>query len=184
MPATDEERIHRSWTAVILEEYDRHPSMTIRDLHKLVYQGCFGGDHLLREPDAFALGLADEWDRLGPSGTTGAALQRVHPSGRVARLHLGPCKARGLSLRELTQQLLGQPLKQGHRDAFEWAWATVLHCARIGEIPFPYSELAQIQLSDEIGHHSPNYGFAAYRILNDAGHPSMREYLYQTGILR
>ena len=158
--------------------------MTVRDLHKLVYQACFGGDHLLRNPDAFVNGLAMEWDRLSIDASQEAALQPIHPSGRVARIHLGPCKAMGLSHHDLSQLLLSQPFKSGDREGYEWAWAVSLHSARSGEIPFSYDRLMQIRLSDEIPHHSPDYGPAAYRIVNDMGYGPTREFLCRLGILR
>ena len=157
--------------------------MTVRDLHKLVYQACYGGDHLLRNPDDFVTGLAKEWDRLPGNAHAGAALQPIHPSGRVARLHLDPCKAMGLSYYALSRLLLSQPLKSGNCEAYEWAWAMVLHSARSGEISFAPDALAHVRPSDEVTHHSPNYGPAAYRILNNLGHGPTRELLCRLGIL-
>jgi hypothetical protein len=156
--------------------------MTNRDVYKLVVQGCLGGDHLLRDEDAFARDLSEEWEQLHPCDARGEALQPIHPSRRVARLHLAVCKARGLPLRELTRLLLDQPLKKGRQEALAWAWASVLHSARVGEIPFTYDELAEIRLSDAIGHHSVQYGPASYRILNDTGTSSMRQFLRDAGI--
>ncbi|MFC2082891.1 hypothetical protein ACFLSG_02485 [Candidatus Bipolaricaulota bacterium] len=184
MPMTDKGRMHYSWADIIADEYQRHSQMTTRDLHKLVYQACFGGDHLLRNPDSFKDNLAMEWNRLPTHASQDPPLQPIHPSGRLARIHLGPCKAMGLSLRDVSQLLLSQPLKAGHREAYEWAWAMVLHCARSGEIPFLYDQLLQIGLSDEISHHGPDYGLAAYRIVNDIGHGPTREFLCRLGIRR
>jgi len=181
---TDKGRMHLTWAGVIADEIQRHPKMTVRDLHKLVVQGCFGGDHLLRSPDAFVDGFAMEWDRLTNDASQETALQPIHPSGRVARIHLGPCKAMGLSHHDLSRFLLSQPSKSGHREACEWAWAMVLHSARSGEIPFSYDQLTQLRLSDEITHHSPDYGPAAYRIVNNLGYGPTREYLCRLGILR
>ena len=158
--------------------------MTARDLHKLVYQACFGGDHLLQDSDGFVSSLAREWDRLPSVATVETALQPIHPSGTVARLHLGPCKAMGLSHHDLSRLLLSQPLKSGHLEAYEWAWAMVLHSARSGEISFTHDALTQVQPSDEISHHSPDYGPASYRILNNLGHGPTREFLCHLGILR
>ena len=181
---TDKGRTHLTWTGIITDEYQRHPNMTVHDLHKLVYQACFGGDHLLRNRDAFMDGFAMEWDRLTNDASQETALQPIHPSGRVARIHLGPCKAMGLSHHELSQFLLSQPFRSGHREAYEWAWTTVLHSARSGEIAFSYDQLTRIRLSDEITHHSPDYGPAAYRIVNDLSHGPTREYLCRLGTLR
>lgn len=180
---TDKGRTYHTWAGIIMDEHRRHPNMTVRDLHKLVVQACFGGDHLLRNPDTFADGLAMEWGRLSAGRAQESALQPIHPSGRVARIHLGPCKAMGLSHHDLAQLLLAQPFKSGHRQACQWAWAMVLHSARSGEIPFSCDQLMQIQPTDEITHHSPDYGPAAYRIINNLGHVPTWESLCRLGIL-
>ena len=176
-------RTQRTWPGLIAEEVDRHPAMTASDLHKLVMQACFGGDHCLNDADRFAAELAEEWDDLPLSGPTQHALQRIHPAGRVARLHLAPCKARGLSQRDVSTLLLSQPLKRGHQESFEWAWATVLHCARTQAIPFSVDQLMQVRVHDEIGHHSTVYGFASYRVLNNIGHGPTKDALLHLGIL-
>ena len=181
---SDKGQRHHTWPGIIADEHERHSSMTVRDLHKLVSQACFGGDHLLRSPDNFVKELANEWDGLSGDGLLGPALQRIHPLGRVARLHLGPCKAMGLSHYDLSRLLLAQPLKDGHRESYEWAWAMILHSARAEEIPFSYDQLATVQPTDEIGHHSAEYGPAAYRILNNLGHGPTQETLCRLGILR
>lgn len=183
MDMTDKGRTQRTWVSIISEEKDRHPRMTGDDLHKLVVQGCLGGDHLRQDSDTFATELALEWDSLPVHGPEEPIIQRIHPSGRVARLHLCPCKAKGISRRDVTQLLLNQPLKAGHREAFEWAWATIMHCARTQDIPFSIEELAQVRASDEAGHHTIGYGFTSYRILNNIGHGPTKDALCRLGIL-
>jgi len=177
-------RVHLSWVHIIADERRRHPHMAVGDLHKLVIQACFGGDHLLRNPDAFRDGFASEWDGLPIDTPYEDALQPIHPSSGVARIHLGACKAMGLSRDALLKLLLSQPLKSGRQETCEWAWAMVLQSARFGEIPFSYDQLAQIRLADEMTHHSPGYGPAAYRMINDMGHGPTLERLCHLGILQ
>lgn len=184
MPMSDKGQRQHTWPGIIADEYQRHPSMTIRDLHKLVVQGCFGGDHLFRGPDNFVKNLADEWNGLSGIALQGPALQRIHPLGRVARLHLGPCKGMGLSHYDLSRLLLAQPLKDGRSESCEWAWASILHSARAEEIPFSYEQLTAVHPTDEIGHHSPAYGPASYRIVNNLDHGPTQETLCRLGILR
>jgi len=180
---TETGRTQRTWAGIISEEAERHPEMTACDLHKLVVQGCLGGDHLLRDADRFAAELSTEWDGLSSQGSTQDVLQRIHPSGRVARLHLAPCKARGITRRDVSQLLLSQPLKAGYQESFEWAWASVFHCARNLDIPFTVDQLMQIRANDEVGHHSARYGFTSYRILNNIGYGSTKDALFRLGIL-
>ncbi|MBU1049526.1 hypothetical protein KKG90_05815 [Candidatus Bipolaricaulota bacterium] len=180
---SDKGQAQRTWPGIIADEYQRHSLMTARDLQKLVYQACFGCDHLLRSSDNFVRDLAMEWDGLTGAALDGTVLQRIHPLSKVARLHLGPCKGMGLSHYDLSRLLLAQPLKAGHRESYEWAWAMILHSARANEIPFSFEQLACVQPTDDIGHHSPEYGPAAYRIINNLGHGPTAEALCRLGIL-
>jgi hypothetical protein len=184
MTMSDKGQTHRTWSGIIADEYQRHSSMTVGDLHKLVYQACFGGDHLLRHSENFVKNLATEWDDLAGVALQGSAIQRIHPLSKVARLHLGPCKVMGLSHYDLSRMLLAQPLKAGHHESFEWAWAMITHSARAEEIPFSYEQLGCMQPSDEVGHHSPEYGPASYRILNNLGHGHTQEILCRLGLLQ
>jgi len=179
----DKGQTHRTWADIITEEHQRHRSMTAGDLHKLVYQACFGGDHLLQDTEHFVKNLATEWDNLSGEVLVGSALQRIHPLSRVARLHLGPCKKMGLSHFDLSRLLLAQPMKKGSSESLEWAWATILHSARAGEIPFGYDQLEAFRPSSDVGHHSPTYGAAAYRIINNWGHGPTQEALCRLGLL-
>jgi hypothetical protein len=181
---TDKAPTLRAWSSIIADEARRHPGMSVRDLYKLVYQGCYGGDHLLRDPDRFLEVLAQEWDHLPAETARETALQPIHPSGKVARLHLAPCKTMGVPRYALAQLLLQQPLRAGHREAYDWAWATVLHSARSAEIPFLYEEVVQFVPPDGAPHHSPEYGQASYRIINHLDHGPTREGLCRLGILR
>jgi len=183
MSMSDKGQRQYTWPSIITDEQQRHPSMTVGDLHKLVSQACFGGDHLLRSPDNFVRDLASEWDGLSASALQGPPLQRIHPLSRVARLHLGPCKAMGLSHYDISRLLMAQPVKDGRRESFEWAWATILHSARAEEIDFSFDMLATVRPTDEIGHHSPEYGPASYRIVNNFGHGPTQETLCRLGIL-
>ena len=157
--------------------------MGVDDVYKLVLQACEGGDHLLKDPDTFAAELRKEWANVKPVPSADSPIQRIHPSGRVARLHLRPCVQMGISLAEVAQLLLAQPLKAGTYDAFCWAWAGVLRLARRGEIPFDIEELEAVPLTRGATHHGDTYGFAAYRILNDLSHRPTREALCRLGLL-
>jgi len=157
--------------------------MTGQDVRKLVVQACLGGDHLLRDRVSFAEGFAREWTRIDAWGGRRDVLQPIHPTGTVARIHLAPCKAIGLSQRQVLDLLLAQPLKCGHRSGLDWAWATILQSARSGDVPFAYEALAAVPLEGEVTHHSAAYGSASYRVLNDLRHRATRETLCHLGLL-
>jgi hypothetical protein len=157
--------------------------MMARDLHKLVVQACLGGDHLLEDKSRFCESLEKEWDAMPENSPPKDAIQRIHPSGTVARLHLASCKAVGLSQRDVSRLLLEQPLKEGRMEALQWAWAMVVQGARFGEIPFVHDELVRILPDEAVTHHSAQYGPASYRILNNLRHGTTKELLCRLGIL-
>ncbi len=177
--------IQQRWSEIIAEEHRRHPRMTAQDLHKLVAQACLGGDHLLHNAAAFREGLAREWDRRkdGEGESDSSPLQIIHPAGRVARLHLGSCHARGIARQDVERFLLTQPMRAGSSEAMAWAWASVLHSARRAEIPFSLEELSEVRPSTDVPHHSPLYGPASYRIVNDLRHLPTRETLRRLELL-
>jgi hypothetical protein len=177
--------IQQRWSEIIAEEHRRHPCMTAQDLHKLLAQACLGGDHLLHNAEAFREGLAREWDRWSGGEDEGvcSALQIIHPAGMVARLHLRRCHARGIPRRDIERLLLAQPMRAGSPDALAWAWASVLHSARHAEIPFSLEQLSEVRPSADVPRHSPFYGPASYRIVNDLRHLPTRETLRRLDLL-
>lgn len=170
--------------AVIDEECSLHPRMTAGDLQKLVYQGVFGGDHGMHDRPRFLGALRREWD--GPrSEVQGEAppLQVIDPDRQTARLHLRPCKSRGVSFDAMVDLLLSQPLKKGCRKRFDALWIEAIRLARQARIPFDPNTLASLSFPSGLPHHSQSYGPAAYRIVNDITNPKTRADLSALGLL-
>ena len=159
----------------------RHPEMTPEDLHKLVFQAIHGGNHLLRDPKTFRNGLRAEWSLLTNSVANHGALQRIHPDGRTARIHLAVCKAMGCDIDDVADVLLGQPMKTADASELDSAWRAVRRLASDRRIPFPVAMLPASP-NRRIGHHSQAYGCASYRIVNDLHHPKTREALCRLGL--
>lgn len=155
--------------AIINDETRRHPWMRATDLRKLIVQSVLGGDHLLSEGERFRDGLRREWERIPPVACS-AALQPIDPGGRIARLHLACCRAVGTDVEALTDLLLSQPKASGRWTDVEARWRDVLGLAAAGRIPFSADALDELSASRSIGHHSADYGFASYRVVNDLTH--------------
>ncbi len=172
--------------AIIMDEFRRHPQMGAEDLRKLIVQSVLGGDHLLNDLDLFRRELLREWstipiEPIEPIGRE--TIQRIDPAGRTARVHLVPCRARGVAVDALADLLAEQPRKRGERSEFVARWEVVVDLARAGRIPFDPSELSDLAALERLPHHSPGYGFAAYRVINDITLPKVANRLREWGIL-
>jgi len=169
---------------VIEKEHARHPRMNVRDLQKMIYQSVFGGDHLLADPERFARDLHEEWARLPEGGLAedASALQAIDPEGKTMRIHLDACKRREIDVDRLIELLAGQRWKNGSRSDYERWWSETIVLAEEGRIPFSADELARIDYPESPPHHDLEYGFASYRIVNDASDPEMVEGLRRLGV--
>ncbi len=155
---------------IVRTEIHLHPNLTEVDLWKLMHQAVFGCDHLLLDPETFVRELEAEWGRLavGPERADEPPLQVIDPDQRTARLHLRPCRSAGIALEAVSSFLVCQPMKCGNEDQFEHLWSLVEALKRDGAINLlPSVSPARDGLRSSIGHHSPRYGGASYRVIND-----------------
>ena len=158
---------------IVRAELRLHPRLAPADLQKLLLQAAFGGDHLLLDPKRFRRTLREEWVRLDAAvGGAGAPLQLIDPAGRTARLHLGPCKGRSVSVDEVSRLLLSQPLKGGTVDRLGSLWEEVVDLALRGVVAFDAQTLAALPFPSSPVHHSSAYGACAYRIVHDLTEPA------------
>jgi hypothetical protein len=163
---------------LLVDEHRRHPSWTADDLGKLLWQAVHGGDHWLAEPDAFSRALIEEWAQLPPlEKMPFSALQIIDPAGRTARLHLLGARAAGVHVDGLCAFLLGQRRKGGRRTEWEALVQQAERLARAGSLPFSAAEVARLRGARGPGHHSPDYGFAAYRVIHDVTSERSRRWL-------
>ena len=169
---------------VIETELARHPHMNERDLQKMIYQSVFGGDHLLADRERFARGVREEWEGLplGEPSDGASAFQTIDPEGRTARIHLDACKRLGVDVDSLIELLAGQRRKNGRRRDYERRWSETIALAKEGSIPFSAADLVRVGFPESAPHHGPEYGFASYRIVNDASDPEMAEGLRRLGV--
>ncbi len=168
---------------ILRTEIHLHPNLTEADLRKLMRQAVFGCDHLLLDPETFVGNLRAEWDRLavGPGSADEPPLQVIDPAERTARLHLRPCRAAGIALEAVSSFLVSQPMKCGSEDRFDRLWSLVEVLTRDGAVDLvPSASPAREGPRGSIGHHSPHYGRASYRVINDLTERSTAVWVKET----
>ena len=159
------------------------PAMTVLDIGKLLCQAVFGGDHWLRDAPSFRRALAKEWwelpdrDEIGP-----LAPQRIDPLGRTVRLHLLPLRAAWVGLDEVAEFLLARSPNGGQPARWREHVRQVEKLSREGKLPLSPVSIRSLLASPQPGHHSPRYGFAAYRVIHDVTVSRTTERLRQWGI--
>ncbi len=168
-----------------------HPGFGVEDLAKLVYQGVFGADHLLSDPDRFAREFLEEWRWVDERAFPGEPLfEPVDPRGRIYRLNLRPAKRRGVSPDALLDVLLSQPRLGADPAEFWERWRMVVELAAEGAIPFAPARLRGYgEMLAETGivpRHSAAYRRAnrpRYRLINDLRDEALRGGLRSVGLL-
>lgn len=158
-----------------LEEYLRahaaHPGFRPADAVKLCYQGLFGAEHLVLDPEAAEEYFFAEYEKTPP--VDGPLWENASPS--YARLSLAAFKGRGLPGAWLFRLFLlgaGGDLPQGlsipRPDASEMdgALAAVRRMAEAGAFPFSIGELDAYLLKYKASGGGPVHHSEAYREVN------------------
>ena len=167
---------------ILRQESRRHPQLQAVDLQKLVYQAVFGGNHILDHRERFRVGLLAEWDTITEELEVGKAIQLIDPDGRVARVHLGPCRRIGMDPERLADRLLAQPRMHGTTEAYEALWARAVATAETGLTPVGADALRAVGIVDSPPHHSATYGPTSYRLIHDLDTPGTRRWLAEEGL--
>jgi len=143
-----------------------HPELTLQDIEKLLYQGTFGGRHLMLQCQRVEAGIREELQELQDT----ELLQPL--PGAYARVHLGYLQQTGLSPAALAKLFCRSAQRtDGSIQELEQQLDTVLALCREGKIPFSTEE-AQKQFAQwkEAGYPARRHS-AAYR---EAYHPAYR----------
>ena len=111
------------------EHYVNCKEMTPQDAVKFLYQRFMGPGHLISDEEAAAARLRVEWDEVN---TDDAAPLSTPLGNGLCRLHLRPCKARGLSP-DTVARLFVLTARQVSPDRSGFERALGL----IGSLPFP-----------------------------------------------
>jgi hypothetical protein len=163
---------------ILATEIALHPALSASDVQKLIYQAVFGSDHWRPDTEGFKDRLRSEWALMGRRAFPGLLpLQVIDPEGRTARLHLGPVRAAAVPVESVVRLLVAQAPKRGAWARFERLWALAIELARQGAIPLDAGRMASLGRPELLPHHSPGYGEAAYRVMNDVTGETVRQWL-------
>ena len=181
----------RALLGLIQLHLGRHPGFGVEDLAKLIYQGVFGADHLLKEGEGFVHEFLREWECVDEKAFPEEPLfESVDPLDRTYRLNLRPAKRKGADPEALAEALLSQPRKRGDPAEFHRRWELVVELAEEGAIPFaPEALRAHGRLLSEtelVPHHSRTYrrhNRPHYRLINDLQDETTRGALRSLGLL-
>jgi hypothetical protein len=152
----------------------RYPAMQPADVHKLLYQGVLGPEHLIASPEAFAARLRVEYGAVPPD-VVDPLWEPVRPDGALGRVNLRPFKARGGDVERLIAACLETAGRTWGKPAgLRAAWATFVELCQSGRwAAFPLAGV--LAMSDRLEaegfppiHHSITYRQAyrpAYRLV-------------------
>lgn len=149
------------------------PLLGIEDAYKLIYQGVFGGEHLLANPAHARQLLYQEFEAIIPADID-PLIETISPTGAIIRLNLRPYK-----FRQGQPAWLFQAMQQsaqsatGSKAEFLKLWTIFKEAVYRQELPFDHQLLLLFdkKLQSEnypARHHSAAYRQAyqpAYRVL-------------------
>ena len=150
-----------------------HGDVEIQDIYKLLYQGIFGAEHLLKDAERAKKYLEQEWVRV-PAEHSEVLLEPASTDGRIVRANLRRCKAEGLSIKELWT-IFYRSVDQVHANIkeFEQTWQHFEELCRATKLPFDANHVRKFgsQARSEnwpAKHHTDAYrraNYPAYRIV-------------------
>lgn len=151
----------------------RYTSMQVADIYKLLHQAALGPAHAVTAGEVRTR-LADEIAALG-DGPDEPLADVISPDGRLARVHLRPYIARGLSVDALADAFAGTAADYtGSPDKLAKFCGCLGDLAETGGLPFPRAEVeAYMDARRDEGwpavHHSAAFRAAyrpAYRVVD------------------
>lgn len=148
--------------------------MTARDAYKLLFQACFGVEHLLSDTAGVRARLLAEMETLGAAAGPESLLERISPDGAMVRLNLRPAAALNLPPEAIVQAMFRSAAEtRPDTLAFYRYWNETTALIRYALLPWRPSDLvewdARVQEGDlRPAHHSEEYRKAnrpAYRVV-------------------
>jgi hypothetical protein len=143
-------------------------------VYKLLFQGCFGGDHFMTDTSAARRYLLEELSGLDSVAAGDPLVERISGNGTIVRVNLRPFVRLGLPADSLLKvMLLSKSANRPDTVEFLSWWNNFTALVRYGIIPPAPGDLAGLDaqiLRGEIGplHHSASYAAAykpAYRVV-------------------
>lgn len=174
--ASAQSEFEERWGVKRLVEFHqaRHPNLHVQDVYKLLYQSCFGVEHILSDSSEVAAYLTKELASVDSALSGEPLLERISSENDFVRVNLRPFKALNLD-----PVLLVKTMFQSARETipdtlmFYRLWNEFSALVRYGLLNFP---VADLKVWDEkVGggtiqpvHHSAEYAAAnrpAYRVV-------------------
>jgi hypothetical protein len=153
---------------------DTHPSFSVRDAYKLLYQHFFGPEHFVMNKDDAWRRLVSEISEIEPDATV-PLIEPLSIDCAIFRINLAPFKALNLDLEKLFAAFIESVVKvdESAGDMFAASWMALIQEARDGKINLNADEMEDfvrkgILKSGLSVHHSEEYmrlNHPAYRVV-------------------
>ena len=129
----------REFERILLAHLQRYPLMGPEDCAKLIYQSEFAGEHMIADAEQSL-----EWVRRELEETEACNGEIFEEIGDgIARLHLGPAKAAGMSPEEINQRFVSSAAKaKVTKEGQEQKLRLLERLCREDRTPFSVGELS------------------------------------------
>ena len=143
-----------------------HQHLALQDVYKLLYQGVFGAEHLLKDIKQAKVFLNKEWHRV-VADKNESLLEAVSSDGEIVRANIGRCKAEGISVKALWQAFYQSARRvRADRTDFERIWLQFTALCASGELPYDAEIAAQFGKACSAAGWPAKHHSAAYRAAN------------------
>ena len=149
----------REFERILLAHLQRYPYMGLEDCAKLIYQSEFAGEHMIADAEQSLEWIRRELDET--EACNGEIYEEIGDG--IARLHLGPAKAAGMSPEEINQRFVSSAAKaKGTKEGQEQKLRLLERLCREGYTPFSAKELSEFLAKYRAAgcpalHHSDRY---------------------------
>ena len=129
----------REFERILLAHLQRYPLMGPEDCAKLIYQSEFAGEHMIADAEQSLEWVRRELDET--EACNGEIYEEIGDG--MARLHLGPAKAAGMSPEEINQRFVSSAAKaEVTKEGQEQKLRLLERLCREGCTPFSVGELS------------------------------------------
>ena len=167
---------NNDYSNIVINHLARYPAMTIQDIYKLVYQGCFGSEHAVVDRAQAQKWLIQEIRELG-NGPDEPIIDPISPDGHIVRVHLRPFLSSGGKPDQLLEAFLRTAREHvGGQETMTKYWESTSGIIGTSELPFSAEDLQEFglkmqELNYPSTHHSEQFRQIyrpAYRVIDKA----------------
>lgn len=136
-------------SSILADQVQRHPSLQLPDLYKLLHQACMGSEHAVSDEDGARAWLEKELAIMG-NGAPEPLLDAISPWGEIVRVHLRPYVEEGHDPKDLLAAFVRTGREhQGSATRLAWCGEVAEQMALAGLLPFPAQHIAEFMQSME-----------------------------------